>query len=195
MNEMTVFDIVVLLFVGGGLVMGFSRGLVQEVLSLCAWVAALVAVRLFHGQVAEKLADNFDTAGSEEVLSLALLFGVTLLICREIAHWAGAHSRVSSLGGFDRGLGAGFGAIKGLLMATLLFTAATLFYDAGGDQRKTLPEWITESRTYPALAATSAAVSGIVAQRRANALENWIKDAQLPADTKPENNKNSKVKP
>ena len=42
---MTGFDIVILLLVGAGAVAGFFRGFVEEVLSLVAWVFAVVAIR------------------------------------------------------------------------------------------------------------------------------------------------------
>src|SRR3989344_1631162 len=51
MGSLTALDIVVLVLVGGGAVLGFTRGLVQEVTTLLAWVLAIVAVRLFHGMV------------------------------------------------------------------------------------------------------------------------------------------------
>ena len=88
----------------------------------------------------------------------------------------GQRSRASLVGGFDRGLGAGFGAIKGLIVATLLFMVATLLYDIGyGNAQR--PAWMADSRTYPALSATSAALSKVIAERRAEA-----RSAQADAD-------------
>src|SRR3546814_19263620 len=64
----------------------------------------------------------------------------------------------------------GFGAVKGLALATVLFMGATLLYDIGyGNAAR--PAWMTESRTYPALNATSAALSKVIAERRAEARE------------------------
>ena len=81
---------------------------------------------------------------------------------------AGQRSRASLVGGFDRGLGAGFGAVKGLMIATIGFMLVTLLYDIGyGDAQK--PAWMTDSRTYPALNATSGALSKVIADRRAEA--------------------------
>lgn len=158
-------DIIVLTLVGGGAVLGFMRGLVQEVLSLLAWVLAIVAVRLFHAPVSDALTERVGSAGGAAMLGFVLLFGVIFLIGKWLSRRIGDRSRRSLIGGFDRGLGAGFGAIKGLLLATLGFMAVTLLYDMGyGDQAP--PLWITDSRTYPALSATSAAASEIIAERR-----------------------------
>ena len=46
--DMTGFDIVVLLIVGALAVLGAIRGFVTEILTLLAWVAAVVALKLFY---------------------------------------------------------------------------------------------------------------------------------------------------
>ncbi len=48
---MAVLDIVVLLLVGGFGVRGLMKGFVKEVLSLCAVVAGIIAVRFLHAPV------------------------------------------------------------------------------------------------------------------------------------------------
>src|SRR3546814_5346035 len=79
-------------------------------------------------------------------------------------------SRASLVGGFDRGLGAGFGAVKGLLIATIGFMIVTLLYDIGyGNAQR--PAWMTDSRSYPALNAPSSAMSKVIDERRAEARE------------------------
>lgn len=166
MESLTALDMTVFVLVGGGALLGFLRGLVQEVTSLIAWIAAIVAVRLFHTPVTDLLEGQVGTAGAAAVLGFALLFGGVFLLGKYASRAAGQRARASFVGGFDRGLGAGFGAVKGLLVATLLFMLASLVYDiaAGGDADP--PAWMTDSRTFPALSATSAALSGVIAERR-----------------------------
>src|SRR3546814_15530231 len=80
----------------------------------------------------------------------------------------GQRSRASLVGGFDRGLGAGFGAVKGLALATVLFMGVTLLYDIGyGNMAR--PTWLTASRPWPALHATRAALIQVIAERRPEA--------------------------
>src|SRR3546814_21027833 len=70
----------------------------------------------------------------------------------------------------------GFGAVKGLALATVLFMGATLLYDIGyGNAAR--PAWMTESRTYQATHAPSAALSKVIAEHRADARE-----AESPAE-------------
>ena len=58
----------------------------------------------------------------------------------------------------------------GLMIAAIGFMLVTLLYDIGyGNAQR--PAWMTDSRTYPALNATSAAMSKVIAERRAQARE------------------------
>lgn len=170
MANLTALDIFVLALVGGGAVLGFSRGLVQEVTTLLAWVAAIAAVRFFHGLVTGFVAGWVGTPGGAAMLAFVILFGGVFALVKWSSRAMGRRSRASLVGGFDRGLGAGFGAVKGLMIATIAFLIVTLLYDMGyGAVQR--PAWMTESRTYPALSATSAAMSQVIADRRAEARE------------------------
>jgi membrane protein required for colicin V production len=170
MGSLTALDVLVLLLVGGSAVLGFSRGLVQEVTTLLAWVLAILAVRLLHGPVTGLVAGWVGTEGGAAVLAFVILFGGVFALAKWGSRAMGQRSRASIVGGFDRGLGAGFGAIKGLLIATIGFMLITLLYDIGyGNAQR--PAWMTESRTYPALNATSSAMSKVIAERRAAARE------------------------
>lgn len=174
-------DIFVLTLVGGGAILGFSRGLVQEVTSLLAWVLAIAAVRFFHPFVTHIVSGWVGTAGGAAMLSFVILFGGVFALAKWGSLAMGQRSRASIVGGFDRGLGAGFGAIKGLMIAAIGFLLVTLLYDVGyGNAQR--PAWMTTSRTYPALSATSAAMSKVIAERRADARAAEDKDGDKSED-------------
>lgn len=163
---MTALDIIVLLLIGGGATFGLFRGFVMETLSLIAWVLAIFAIRLLHAPVTEWLTDPVGTQAGAAVLAFALVFGVTFMAGKFLARSLGARTRQSVLGPVDRVLGLGFGALKGLIGATLLFMLASLVYDTiyGGDAQR--PEWMSASRSYPLLNASGKAMSEFVAERR-----------------------------
>ena len=52
---MTGFDIIVLFIVSVAAIGGFLRGLVQEVLSLAAWILAAFSIYYLHGPLTEFL--------------------------------------------------------------------------------------------------------------------------------------------
>jgi membrane protein required for colicin V production len=180
MGSLTALDILVLTLVGGSAVLGFSRGLVQEVTTLLAWVLAIAAVRFFHPAVTDLLTGWVGTEGGAAMLAFVLLFGGVFAFAKWGSRAMGQRSRASLVGGFDRGLGAGFGAVKGLMIAAIGFMAVTLLYDIGyGNAQR--PAWMTDSRTYPALNATSKALSQVIADRRAQARQAEAKaDAPAP---------------
>ncbi len=165
---MTGFDIAVLLFVGLGAITGFIRGFVQEILALGAWVFAIFAIRMLHTPVTDWLTPHIGTESGSGVLAFALLLLVPYAAVKIIAGWAGNKSRASVLGPIDRVLGFGFGAVKGVVIVIMAFSVLVLGYDTvwgiGGR-----PHWITQSRTYPFVNASSEALVQLIAQRRREA--------------------------
>jgi membrane protein required for colicin V production len=168
MAAFTALDIIVLLLVGGAGVLGFLRGFTTEVLSLMAWIAAVFAVKLFHGMATELLTPIVGTASGAMVLAFALVFGIVFFAGRLTARAIGRRTRQSALGAFDRVLGVGFGALKGLVMASVLFLGVSLVFDTLYGGRSQRPEWMAKSYTYPLLDATSRALVDIVQQRQAS---------------------------
>ena len=164
---LTALDIVVILLVGGGAVFGLLRGFVTEILSLFAWVAAVIALKFLYAPVAHLLAKPIGTGAGAAVLAFALVFGVVFIGGKLIAGSLGRRTRSSVLGPLDRALGLGFGALKGLIGATLLFLVINLGYDAGFGGASKRPDWLRASRSYPLLQASGRAVVDFVAARRA----------------------------
>jgi membrane protein required for colicin V production len=158
MGSLTALDIIVLILVGGGLVLGFMRGFIGEVLSLLAWVAAIVALKFLHTPATAAL--------SGVVLALALVFGIVFIAGKLIARQIGTAAKRSVVGPFDRVLGGGFGALKGLILATLLYLAASLLYDTIYGRSAVRPQWMVQSRTWPLLNASGRAIVDFVEARR-----------------------------
>jgi membrane protein required for colicin V production len=163
---LTALDILVLIGVGGAAVTGLMRGFVTEVLSLMAWIFVVFALKLLHTPVTAYLTDSVGTAAGAATLAFVAIGGVTWFGGRMVANAIGARTRSSVLGPVDRGLGFGFGALKGLILASLGFLLIVLVIDtiSGGPTRR--PGWITTSRTYPLLNATSASIADFVDRRR-----------------------------
>jgi membrane protein required for colicin V production len=168
---MTALDIIVLLLVLGGLVTGGLRGFVGEVLSLASWVAAILALKLFHAPVSAALTGPIGTESGAAVLAFALVFGIVFIIGKLIARRLGGATKRSVIGPVDRVLGAGFGALKGLIGATLLYLGANLVYDTFYGASAQRPAWMANSRTYPLLYASGRAIVDFVEWRRGKPVE------------------------
>jgi membrane protein required for colicin V production len=163
---LTALDILVLLLVGGGLFFGFMRGFIFEVLSLLAWFAAIAALKLLHDPATGLLEPFVGTRAGAAVLAFALVFGIVFFAVKIAAKRIGGGVRKSVVGPVDRILGSGFGALKGLIGATLLYLAANLVYDTIYGRTAERPEWMAQSRTYPLLHASGRAIVDFVEARR-----------------------------
>ncbi len=163
---MTALDIFVLLLLGGGALVGFLRGFVHEILSLAAWIAAIVVLKAFHTPVTNALTHSVGTATGAAALAFALLFLPTFFLVKLGAKHAGGKTKRSILGPIDRILGGGFGMLKGLIGATLFFLLANLATDLVSGPQARRPEWLTHSRTFPLLNASGRAIVDWVETRR-----------------------------
>jgi membrane protein required for colicin V production len=163
---MTALDIIVLFLLGSGAVSGFLRGFVQEALSMIAWVLIILAVRMFHAPATAALAEAVGSDSGAAVLAFLAIVVVIFALGKWISKSIGAKSRKSVLGPIDRILGFGFGMLKGLIIATLIFLLAVMGYDLvyGADEGR--PDWLTGSRTYPLLNASGDAMSAFVRDQR-----------------------------
>lgn len=164
---MTAFDIVVMLIIGLAALAGVLRGFVTEILSLIAWVAGVAALRLFYEPGAELAGEWTGTETGGAILAFVLIFLVTFIGFRLIARTLGERTKKSVVGPVDRALGLGFGAIKGLIGASLLFLLVNLFFDVVWGTEESKPEWLRSAKTYPLLKLSSQAIVDWVEERRA----------------------------
>jgi membrane protein required for colicin V production len=157
----TGFDWVVVSLVGLLAVGGLVRGFTHEALSLAGWILGIVIVRMFHQQVTLWLAPRVGGDAAGATITFLLLFFGTVLVARLIAGAAGGFAKRSVLGPMDRLLGLGFGALKGLILSSVLFLLAQ-FSTGLFDPDQQLPDWLVGSRTAPILSLSADAMVGWV---------------------------------
>ncbi len=163
---MTGFDFIVLGIVGIAAVGGFMRGFLQEVLSLAAWILALFAIRYLHTPLTGALNELIGESVATSVLAFAMLLLIPYAAMKVIASNVGKVSRGSVLGPIDRVLGFGFGALKGTVIVVIAFSLLVLGYDTVWGY-KGRPDWISMSRSYDLVDASSRSLVEMIAQRRA----------------------------
>jgi membrane protein required for colicin V production len=159
-------DMLVLAVVGVLAAVGAMRGFVTEVLTLIAWVAAVIALKLFYQPLKATMATSFGSEVTAAAIGFVLVFFGTFFLFRLVAQRLGERTRKSVVGPIDRVLGLGFGAIKGLIAMSVAFLVFTRGYALiwGGDER--LPEWLTVARTEPLLDVTSRAIIDFAEDRQ-----------------------------
>ena len=165
MAALTAFDIVVGLIVVLAALAGLARGFVGEIVSLLAWVAGIVAVRFFYTPVKAFTARLTGTESGGAILALVAVFLIAFVLVRVVGGKLSNGTKASIIGPIDRVLGLGFGAIKGVFGAALLFLLVNLAFDTI-DPGEPSPDWITTARTAPTLAMVSKALVDFVEEHR-----------------------------
>src|ERR1044072_8428959 len=159
---LTALDIIVILLVSAGLVVGWLRGFVAELLSLIAWFLAIVALRYLHEPLRDLLVGPVAPVAGADVLAFAIVFGLVFLAGKLASRRLGARGRNSVVGPVDRLLGAGFGALEGVVGGAVLFLVASLVYDTIWSRAAPRPDWMAQSRTYPLLPSSRAMMIDLV---------------------------------
>ncbi|MEE4538533.1 MAG: CvpA family protein [Erythrobacter sp.] len=159
-------DIIIFIIVGVAAIGGFMRGVVQEVLSLAAWILAACAVYALHGPLTEQLRMYYDSEPATSLLAFSILLLIPYAAMKVIANNAGEAARGSLLGPIDRVLGFGFGTLKGAIIAVFAFAVLVLGFDTAWGY-KGRPTWVTQARTYPFADSFSRELVAMIDERRA----------------------------
>lgn len=117
---MTAFDYAVLVIVGLSVIVSVWRGAVREVLALVSWVAAFLAAQAYAGAVSTYLPESVSNASLRLLVGFVSVFLVVLLLAALLAITFSKLVRSVGLGPVDRGLGAIFGLLRGILVVLTL---------------------------------------------------------------------------
>jgi membrane protein required for colicin V production len=118
---MNVLDVVLLAFLGLGLIRGFWRGLFVEIASLVALVAGVYGAFHFSNFAASFLKEKVDW--NENTINIVAFFGTLILIILAIALAGKALTKIAdfaALGLVNKGLGALFGGLKIAVILSVL---------------------------------------------------------------------------
>ena len=102
------------------ILIGVLRGFTREVLGLATWIAAIAAALVFAPFAAGQLESHIATPSLRIAAAYGLVFFLGLLLGAIITSVISSLVRKSPLSGVDRTVGAGFGAVRGVLLAVVL---------------------------------------------------------------------------
>ena len=122
---MAYFDLLALGAIAICALVSMLRGVVAEAVSLLAWVAAFVVVRLLSVPVAEQVLTGIRPQPLAVLVSVLLLFSITWIAMRFLRRGLTAAVNGIGLGGLNRLMGAVFGTAKGVLLVTLVVFLAS----------------------------------------------------------------------
>ena len=120
---MTTIDILILIAVGAGTVLGFMKGFVKQLASLLGLVVGLLAARALYASLAEKLCPAVtDSMTLAQILAFLLIWIAVPLAFAVVASVLTKAMEAISLGWINRWLGSGLGALKYLLLVGVVIS-------------------------------------------------------------------------
>lgn len=119
-------DIAILVVMGLSLFTGLMRGFVKELLALLTWLIALVVAYRYGDLLYPWLAKYTDDPNIQHIAGFVLLLIACLLLGAIVNALLSALIHKSGLGGTDRVLGMGFGAIRGAFIVSVMILVANL---------------------------------------------------------------------
>lgn len=134
--------IVVILVISG--LLAYFRGLVREVLSLATWIGAALAAGYGFSYAQPYVRELITIKAVADIVTGVGLFVVALVILTLLNHTISGRVKESALGTLDRGLGFLFGLLRGALLVSVAYIAATWFWT-----EDELSPYIAEARTIP----------------------------------------------
>jgi membrane protein required for colicin V production len=129
--SMNPFDIIIIVILGYSLVRGIFRGLVKEVSSIIGVLGGFYAAFTYYTMLAKLLSGLIKETAYLNILSFLIIFCSVLIIVGILGVIIKYLLNIAFLGWVDRISGVGFGLVKGILIASILFITLTAFLPKG----------------------------------------------------------------
>ncbi len=124
---MNFFDIIVIVILGYCLIRGIFRGLVKELSSIIGVFGGFYAAYTYYPILAKPLSKWIANGGYLNILSFLIIFCGVFIIISILGIIINYLLKIVFLGWLDRVSGAMFGAMKGILIVSVLLIALTAF--------------------------------------------------------------------
>jgi membrane protein required for colicin V production len=134
---MNALDIVIGIILVFGLVRGIFRGLVEEISSIIGVFGGIYGAVFYYSDAATFLRRWISDTAYANILGFLIIFGLIFIVVSILGVLIKYLLNIASLGWFDRLCGAAFGAIKGVLIASVLLFTLTTFLPGGSPLIKT----------------------------------------------------------
>lgn len=150
-------DLIVLAIIVVSALFAFVRGFVREVLSVAAWIIAIIATIFGFPFLRPVIGRYIELAPVADAATAVSIFLVVLVLASIISHILSRNVQTSGFRALDRSLGLLFGAARGALVVCALFLLTDWFFPP--DER---PTWIAEARTLPLVSAGAQVLKDLV---------------------------------
>ncbi len=120
-------DWAILIIIGISAGISLIRGFVREALSLAGWIIAFFVAKGFYLELSSLLVDYIETPSLRFGAAWAALFLASLTLTGLINYLIGRLVEKAGLSGMDRIMGMAFGALRGVLIVSLIVIGLRAF--------------------------------------------------------------------
>jgi len=152
---MNPFDILICTILAFCLIRGLFRGLVSELSSIIGVLGGFYAAYTYYAAVSSPLSKWITNTAYLNIFSFFIIFTAIFICISLMGKLIKIILKIVFLGWFDRIFGAGFGVVKGILIASVLLFTFTAFLPQGSSL-------IKNSVISPYMATISEKMSGFV---------------------------------
>lgn len=157
-NGLNWVDIVVILLMLGSGLFAMMRGFVKEGFVLLSLICGAIAATKFYPVLQPWMREQISSRVTADICTWLLLFIGTLILFIPISSFVVGKIQGQAMTAIDRSLGFVFGAVRGALIACLLYLLIAQFWD----KPKDAPYWIKEAKTAPLLVAGADMIKELV---------------------------------
>ena len=126
-------DWAILVVIGLSAGISLIRGFVREALSLAGWILAFFVAKGFYQDLSILFVDHIDTPSLRLGVAWGTLFVATLTISGLVNYIIGQLVEKAGLSGMDRIMGMVFGALRGVLVVSLVVISLRSFTPVSQD--------------------------------------------------------------
>jgi membrane protein required for colicin V production len=128
---MNYLDIIIVVILCYCVIRGVFRGLIKELSSIIGVFGGFYAAYTYYAVVAKPLSEWISNPGYLNILGFMIIFCVVFLVISILGVIINYLLKLAFLGWFDRFCGAVFGAMKSLLIVSVILIALTTFLPKG----------------------------------------------------------------
>ncbi|WMS87705.1 CvpA family protein [Pleionea litopenaei] len=127
------FDWAIIILIFISTLISLVRGFIREAFSLAGWILAFFIAKWFYLDLANLLKDHISTPSLRLGISWGVLFFLTLTMSGLVNFLLSQFIERAGLSGMDRMMGMAFGAVRGVLIASVLIISLKVFTPVAQD--------------------------------------------------------------
>ncbi|MBS3758245.1 MAG: CvpA family protein [Desulfobacterales bacterium] len=177
---MNPFDMAIVVILGYCMILGIFKGFIKEVASIIAVIGGFYVAYTGYEMLVPFLALWIETPAYQDIISFILIFLIVCLVINLIGSLLRMLVKLVLLGVVDRFFGVLLGALKGMLIVTLLYVLLITFLPIGGKQM------VAESCLAPCVNTVSKAVLRVIPEDKRRAFRYNMEELKKDWSAEPE---------